>query len=227
VVFIDNNSGRDIAPGELELWLIEGGEEEFVSATSTERIGRDEYTWTYFRDPLLEGRLYRVIFRADCEKDTLEYIFRKSKRFAFRYRENWRSLEIDREDVKRRPSGNLIRPDLKSIPSTGKVSKADDNVHDDALAPGSQYPETHIIFAKPHDLIELDYYFEGAHRVVPHGGSHPNVVGVSPIGPRPIFKAVDKPVGEACYFEAKSPGDDWVSIEFDGHRRRYHIWVQQ
>ena len=201
VVFIDNHSGYPIAPGELELIEIRDGGEDPLSSISTEGIRRDESTWVYFPDPLVERNRYRVVFRADCANDGSKIIYRESKSFVFRAVENWRSLEIDRDDV--REKGNLVRVEF---------------------AKGQTAPD--LIFAKPGDLIEIDYLFQGVQpRVEPKCGSHPQCVGVSSIGPRPIV-ASGKAVGVASFFDAKSRGDDWISIEVDGIPRNYHIFVR-
>ncbi len=64
----------------------------------------------------------------------------------FRLSQNWRSLDIDREDLRNR--GNLVRLEF------GKGLNAPD-----------------IIFAKPGDLIEIDYMFQGPQpSVEPKGG---------------------------------------------------------
>ncbi len=201
VIFIYNHSGQIIAPGELELRELRDGGEEPVSTVSTEGIPRGDSTWTYFPDPLAEGGRYRVVFRADSVSDASKIIYRENRTFVFRSTQNWRSLEIDRDDVRDR--GNLVRLEF------GK---------------GQNAPET--IFAKPGDLIEIDYKFEGQQpSVEPKGGARPQFVDVSPIGPRPVVVNA-KTVGVACFFEAKSRGDDWVSIEIDGAARNYHIYVR-
>jgi len=81
------------------------------------------------------------------------------------------------------------------------------------------------IFAKPGDLIELDYILPGAQPIIePKGGAHPNYIDVSPVGPKPIV-VNDKTVGTASFFEAKSRGEDWVTIEVDGVPHRFHVFV--
>jgi len=203
VLFIYNYCGRDISPGELELRWIRDGAEEPVSFTSTEGIARNEYAWTYFPDPLVEGQLYRVVFRADCANDASKSVYRESRSFVFRFRQNWRSLNIDRDDLISRAGGSLVRLEFNKGPNA---------------------PEE--IFAKPGDLIEIDYLFPGFQpTIVPKGGSHPHVVDVSPLGVRPIIVS-GKTVGIASFFEAKSRGDDWVSIEIDSVPRNYHIYVR-
>jgi len=201
VVFIYNHSGQTLAPGELELREIRDGGEDPVSTISTEGIPRGDYTWTYFPDPLVEGGRYRVVFRADCVGDASKIIYRESRSFVFRLSQNWRSLDIDRGDLRDR--GNLVRLEF------GK---------------GLNTPD--IIFAKPGDLIEIDYMFQGQQpSVEPKAGAHSQSVDVSPVGPRPVVVNA-KTIGIASFFEAKSRGDDWVSIEIDGVAQNYHIFVR-
>ncbi len=224
---IYNRSDYSFAPSDLELWLIRDGSEDFLTTTPVGAISTDRSREIYFQWEMQDGRRYRVVFHADCANDALKAVYFKSRSFVFRFDENWRRIDIDNEDVISRPRGNLIRPELKTVPAGQKVSTADDDVHNDFLPAGARYPERHEIFVKPRDLIEFDYFFEGTHKVVPKGGSHSDVLSVSAIGPRSIINRDAKPVGKACYFEAKSIGDDWVSVEIDGHPRRYHIWVQE
>jgi len=201
VVFIYNHSGQTIAPGELELREIREGGEEPVSTVSTEGIPRGDSTWTYFPDPLLEGGRYRVVFRADCVGEASKIIYRENRSFVFRSAQNWRSIDIDGDDVRDR--GNLVRLEF------GKGLNAPD-----------------IIFAKPGDLIEIDYMFQGQQpSVEPKGGAHPQFVDVSSIGPRRVVVNA-KTAGVASFFEAKSRGDDWVSVEIDGVAHNYHIYVR-
>jgi hypothetical protein len=201
VLFIYNYCDHAIAPGEVELREIRDGREQPISTISTEAIARDEYTWTHFPDPLVQGNRYRIIFRADCVNEGSKIIYRESRAFVFRYSENWRSLNIDRDDLRDR--GNLVRLDF------GK---------------GLNSPD--VVFAKPGDLIEIDYISQGVQASVePKGGSHPDVVAASSVGPRPIV-VNGKTVGIASFFEAKSRGDDWVSVEVDGTARNYHIFVR-
>jgi hypothetical protein len=201
VLFIYNYSDLAIAPGEIELREIRDGAEEPVSTISTVWIPRGDYTWTYFPDPLLQGQRYRVIFRAEFVNDATKIVYRESQSFIFRSSENWRSLRIDRDDVRDR--GNLVRLEF------GKGLNAPD-----------------VIFAKPGDLIEIDYMFQRVQpSVEPKGGSRPQVVDVSRIGPRPVV-VNGKTVGVASFFDAKSRGDDWVSIETGGSAHNYHIFVR-
>lgn len=201
VIFIYNRSDQAIAAGEIELRQIRDDAEEPISTVSTDGIARGDSTWTYFPDPLLAGQRYRVVFRADCVTDASKIIYRESKSFVFRYSENWRSLSIDDEDVRDR--GNLVRLEF------GKGLNSSD-----------------VIFAKPGDLIEIDYMFQGtAASVEPKGGSHPEVVDVSRIGPRPVVLN-GKAAGVASFFQARGRGDDWVSIEIDGVPRNFHVFVR-
>lgn len=201
VIFVYNRCDHALGPGEIELRQVRDGVEEPVSTISTEGIARNDHTWTYFPDPLTEGQRYRVVFRADCVNDSAKTIYRESKSFVFRFSENWRSFSIDRDDVRDR--GNLVRIEF------GK---------------GVNSPD--VIFAKPGDLIEIDYMSGGAQASVePRSGARHEVVAVSSIGPRPLV-VNGKTVGIASFFEAKSRGDDWISIEVDGVARNYHILVR-
>ncbi len=201
VVFIYNHCDHAIAPGEIELREIRDGGENAISIISTAGIARGESTWIYFPDALMQGERYRVIFHADCVNAPSKIVYRASKSFVFRYSENWRSLSIDRDDVRDR--GDLVRIEF------GKGPGAPD-----------------VIFAKPGDLIEIDYIFQGVQTSVePKGGSHSEVVDLSPIGLRHIVVNA-KTVGIATFFEAKSRGDDWISIEVNGVTRNFHVFVR-
>jgi hypothetical protein len=200
VIFIDNDSDHAIAAGEIELLEVRDAREDPISTVSTDAIPRSDRTWTYFPDPLIEGQRYRVIFRAQSAHDPGKVVFRESRPFVFRSAENWRSLTIDGSDL--RNKGSLIRVEF------GKGAAPPDVIH-----------------AKPGDLIEIDYLFEGAQpRVEPKGGSHSQVIDVTPAGPRQIVVGT-KAVGVASYFEAKNRGDDWVSVEIDGVARKFHVLV--
>jgi hypothetical protein len=217
VIFIYNYSGRAIAPGELELRSIRDGAEEAISVTSTEGIPRNDYTWTYFPDPLTEGQHYRVIFRADCGNSGSESIYRQSRSFVFRFQQNWRALNLDRDDVISHAHGGLVRVE---------VNKAANAPEKAANAPEKAANAPDAIFAKPGDLIEIDCLFQGSQpTIVPKGGSHPQVVDVSPLGARPIIVS-GKTVGVAAFFEAKSRGEDWISIEIDNVPHNYYIFVR-
>jgi hypothetical protein len=203
VLFVYNRCDHAIKAGEIELREVPGGGgvDEAIAAISTEAIPRGEYTWTYFPDPLQQGRRYRVIFRAECASDGSKIVYRESRAFEFRFAENWRSLNIDGDDLRDR--GNLVRVEF------GK---------------GLNTPD--VVFAKPGDLIEIDYLFQGTQATVePKGGSRSQIVDASPIGPRPIV-VNGKSVGIASFFEAKSRGDDWVAIQVAGVSRNFHIFVR-
>jgi hypothetical protein len=204
-VTIENHTGDQIATGDLELLSIRNGGEELVSTISMRQIPVTEGTTVVFPDPLQGGRRYRVIFRADWAADRSKVVYFKSKGFVFPRVPTYSiQLDIEPAHVVHRLTGRLIRFEL----------------NDNANLPKD-------IFVKPRDLIELDYTSlnVGQLRIAARGGARPNVVDVSPIGPRHIL-VNGATVSVASFFEAKSPGDDWVSIDIDGVTRTFHIWVR-
>jgi hypothetical protein len=185
---------------------------------------------TYYLDPAYSGRRYFITFAANCPDDSSKLIEFQSQPFVFDPSQPWVDLRIFPRDVVPRPApkGDLVRLKLTTVKAAASTLDSEDNLHDGVLAPGTAYPEKYEIHARPGDLIELDYLFVGNARptVKPKGGANPNVVAVSPIGPR-ILVGYEQRYGVACFFAARSRGHDWVSIEVDGHPRRYEIWVAE
>ncbi|MGO9466895.1 MAG: hypothetical protein ACLQIB_33190 [Isosphaeraceae bacterium] len=199
-VTIRNNCGDQIAAGELDLVLIPNGVESTISIRG---IPAAQGTLVWFPNPLQGGRRYRVVYRADWPDDPSKRVYFKSKIFVFQPVANWIRLDVGPAHVVAR-GGDLRKIELNN----------NQNVPDP-------------IFANPGDLIEFDYTAVnvGRNAMAPRGGAHPDVVDISPIGPRSIL-ANGIPNGAACFFVAKSRGDDWVSIDVNGVPRRFHIVVQ-
>jgi hypothetical protein len=229
-VSISNHTRHAIDPGEMKLFSVRGDVTQFVDSerTAEEVAAGGNSAETYYLDPAYNGRRYVMTFAANCADDSSKSIEFRSVPFEFDPSQPWVELRIFSRDVKPRPApkGDLVRVKLSTVKAGANSVDSEDNLHDGVLPPGTVYPEKYEIHARPGDLIELDYLFVGSFHptVTPKGGANPNVVNVSPIGPRTLL-GYDQRYGVACFFEAKSRGHDWVSIEIDGHPRRYEIWV--
>jgi hypothetical protein len=203
-VRVTNRTDFFIGPGRIEIRA--DGTDKLDAVRDTGYIPIN-YRGRYQVDArnLQIGSRYRVIYRAECEDDASKTIYARSIAFVLEIEDvTWRfiDLEVNNANVRPRVNGRLVRMNAP-------------------LAPNA----SHDIHVKPGDLLEIDYVVPGLlPTVIPKGGSHPDVVDVSTIGPRQITEN-DRPIGTASYFEAKSRGDDWVSIEIDGVPLWFRIWV--
>ncbi len=197
-----NFSGNDLAPGVIELWSVYGNgvEEPFDRIDIEDLADGWQDSGRFFRVPF--GRRYRLIYRANCEHDISKRAYFRSESFVWEPRRRWFSLTITDESIEIiRASGRLVRLDIQNAP------------------PNSE------IYAKPGDLIELDYMLPGPQPLIaPKGGAHPECVEVSPIGPKPII-VNEKTVGTASYFYAKNRGEDRITVEVDSVPHRFKLFV--
>jgi hypothetical protein len=204
-VTVENYSGHDIGPGELELWVEQpDGSEKPADPSITEDIP-NLWAETYSFDVTLipPGAHFRLVYRADCADDPTKRVYFRSVSFLYWPSQNRKKIEIYPVYVLENPGnkGKLVRLEFRK--NGGLPDKLDVN---------------------PGTLIEIDYIFDNdMPKIEPRAGSHPEVVGVSSIGPRFLF--VDaKRTGIASYFQVKKIGEDRVSILVDGVPRHIHIW---
>jgi hypothetical protein len=204
-VTINNYSGLEIGPGEVELWIEQpDGSERPADPSITEPIlsGWEE---TYPIDVTIirPGAHFRLVFRADCGNDLGKRIYFRSISFLYWPSQNGKRILIYPDSVFDRPGikGNLARFEIRK--NGGGPNSID-------VSPGT--------------LIELDYIFDGDEpKVEPKQGSHPDVVQLSSLGPRYIV-VNGKRTGVASYFEVKRIGEDRISIVVDGVPRHFHLW---
>jgi hypothetical protein len=204
-VTVDNQSGLEIAPGEIELWIEQpDGSERPADPSITEAIPFGwEDTYAFDVSFIRPGAHFRLVFRADCGNDLTERVYFRSISFLYWPSQNRKRILIDPDSV-------LDRPGIK-----GKLARI--KIRKNGGGPNS-------IDVNPGTLIEIDFIFDGDEpRVEPKQGSHPDVVKVSSLGPR--FIVVNgKRTGVASYFEVKNIGEDRISIVVDGVPRHFHIW---
>jgi hypothetical protein len=204
-VTIENYSRHDFGPGEIELWVEQpDGSEKPADPSTTEGIP-NLWADTYAIDVtfIQPGVHFRLIYRAECADDSTKRVRFRSISFLYWPSQNRKTIEIYPGSVLDNPGikGKLVR--LETRKNGNLPDKLD--VH-------------------PGTLIEIDYIFDNdTPKVEPGAGSHPDVVAVSPIGPR--FLVVEgKRTGIASYFQVKKIGEDRVSLIVDGVPRHIHIW---
>jgi hypothetical protein len=204
-VTVENYSGHEIGPGQLELWVEQpDGSEKPADPSMTEGIP-NLWSETYAFDVTViqPGAHFRLVYRADCADDSTKRVYFRSVSFLYWPSQNRKKIEIYPVSLLENPGnkGKLVRLEVRK--NGGLPDKVDVN---------------------PDTLIEIDYIFDNdMPRIEPRPGSHPEVVAVSSIGPR--FLVVNgKRTGIASYFQVKKSGEDRVSILVDGVPRHLHIW---
>lgn len=208
-VLLQNRSGYVLDRGELEWRIVrDDGVEIPIEHRPTRIVGKGSLTWVDCDAEVLEsGPRYRILYRANCIDDPTKRIMFSTVSFKFRsdafFEGHYIQFFVVRDNVSIRPvRRGVLR---REVPLAASA-------------------ETRI-FAKPGDLIQLDYSgpvpFE---KIDPKNGVRPHVVSVAAV-PRCTAIVDEKPTRTEVFFDVKERGDDWIIVEVDGVQHKFHVVV--